>query len=105
MKKKSEKKVMYLTEVDEKLFEKDVLKATKMINLFRKDYKKFMTKLIKENLQTRMHTIDVLLQAFIHDGRLPTYIVFGMLKNIENNLMNIKTFIPQTPKKEVSYVG
>jgi len=102
------KKVMYLTEVDEKVLDKDILSAGKLMDDFKADYKKFMKNVLgkKTNTQTRMMCIEMIVMSLLHDGNLPNYFALGMLEKIKSQLINQNFTPPETPKKrEVGYVG
>lgn len=109
-KKEKSKKVMYLSEVDEKIMEKDILRASKLVEGFKDNYKKFMGKLLdykKVNTQTRMFCVEMLLMSLIHDGNLPNYVALGMLDKIKNQLLNenFKIYPEEQIKKIPSYAG
>ena len=108
-KQKKVEKVIYLTEVDETILKKDILKSEKLIGKFKGSYQKFMKELLNEeksNLQIRTFCIEMLLRTLINEANLPVYIAIGMLEKIKTETLTPRIVFPkQNIKKRINYVG
>lgn len=101
-----DKDIFYLTTISEKEAKKDEEKLNKLFEEVKPSFQKIMKKIFKENPHIRTMGADILLRAIIHDSKLPSYLVLGMLENIKNEVMT-DNIIPKrkNEKKNLSYVN